>query len=298
MTATIQGIGIIGCGLIGTKRARSLPSSCRLIAVHDTNRASAETLISEIGSGEVVDSIDEVIRDERIDVVIVATAHSSLASIALGAVENGKHVLIEKPGARNADELSAVKIAAEISGRRVRVGFNHRFHPAMLLAHKLINSGAYGDLLWIRGRYGHGGRIGYDREWRAIKDVSGGGELLDQGSHLIDLTRFFFGDVSMTYAHLTTAFWDMEVEDNAFLQLQPECGGTAWLHASWTEWKNTFSLEITLKTAKIDISGLGEAMAERVSRSTRCSRKWDPRPVRLGHGRKGTDPGIWRWKMS
>ena len=255
--SSTRGVAIIGCGLIGTKRAGSLPDSCRLLAVHDTNEESARKLASSSGSDVAVRTAEEIVGNPDIDIVVVATSHASLAEVALAAVENRKHVLIEKPGARNASELAAVRDMSARNGVTVRVGFNHRFHPSMLLARDIIRSGIHGELLWLRGRYGHGGRVGYDREWRAVRAISGGGELLDQGSHLIDLTRFFFGDVMLAHSHLTTSFWDMEVEDNAFLQLNPTAGGTAWLHASWTEWKNTFSLEITLRRAKIDISGLG-----------------------------------------
>ena len=120
-----------------------------------------------------------------------------------------------------------------------------------------MQSGVYGPPLYVRGRYGHGGRLGYEREWRADPAVSGGGELLDQGIHLIDLTRYLEGDVELAFAELTSAFWPMAVEDNAFLCLRLRHGGIAWLHASWTEWKNLFSLEIAHRDAKIEIQGLG-----------------------------------------
>jgi len=112
-------------------------------------------------------------------------------------------------------------------------------------------------MMFIRGRYGHGGRIGYDREWRADPKVSGGGELLDQGIHLIDLSRWFLGDFENVQAHIATYFWDMPVEDNAFLILTTVGGQTAFLHATWTEWKNLFSLEIYGRVGKLEISGLG-----------------------------------------
>jgi predicted dehydrogenase len=127
----------------------------------------------------------------------------------------------------------------------------------LLEARRLIREGGYGDVMFLRARYGHGGRVGYEREWRADPAVSGGGELIDQGIHLIDLTRFLVGDASLAFSDLRTAFWSMDVEDNAFLALQCVSGALAWLHASWTEWKNLFSLEIMLERAKIEISGLG-----------------------------------------
>jgi predicted dehydrogenase len=166
-------------------------------------------------------------------------------------------VLIEKPGAISLGEIERLQALAVSQNKILRVGYNHRFHPAFLMARSLLEEEKFGKLLWVRARYGHGGRLGYDKEWRSQKDVSGGGELIDQGSHLLDLLRYLVGEVELVFSEIQTAFWDMEVEDNVYLALRPQVGGFAWLHASWSEWKNTFSFEITLETAKLEINGLG-----------------------------------------
>src|SRR5260370_3190054 len=127
----------------------------------------------------------------------------------------------------------------------------------MLKARALIDAGGLGPLLFVRGRYGHGGRLGYEREWRADRQVSGGGELLDQGVHLIDLARWFLGDFRDVTGSIHTYFWNIEVEDNGFLLLRTAQNQVAQLHVSWTEWKNLFSLEICAKHAKLEINGLG-----------------------------------------
>jgi len=149
--------------------------------------------------------------------------------------------------------LAAVKKHKRI----VKVGFNHRFHPAIMHAKQLADEAAIGPLLFIRGRYGHGGRIGYEKEWRFEKEISGGGELIDQGSHLIDLSRWFLGDLSLAYGAVPRYFWPGQVEDNCFLALTGAQNKMAWLHASWTEWKNQFSLEIMGRDGKLTIDGLG-----------------------------------------
>ena len=133
---------------------------------------------------------------------------------------------------------------------KVRVGFNHRYHPALLKAKELVNAGELGELMFVRGRYGHGGRIGYDREWRANPELSGGGELIDQGVHMIDLSRWFLGDFSEIQGYAHTYFWDMPVDDNGFMILRTAKNQTAFLHVSCTEWKNLFSLEIYGRNAK------------------------------------------------
>src|SRR5262249_14743006 len=164
---------------------------------------------------------------------------------------------VEKPAARNAAELAPVIEAARKTGKVVKVGFNHRFHPAFKSARKLVDDGAVGPLTHVRARYGHGGRLGYDREWRADPAIAGGGELLGQGVHPIDLTRWFLGDVSEVRGEVATFFWDMPVEDNGFLCLKHAPGRIAWLHASCTEWKNLFCFEVFGKTGKLQIDGLG-----------------------------------------
>ncbi len=121
----------------------------------------------------------------------------------------------------------------------------------------MVLDGAVGELMYIRGRYGHGGRLGYAQEWRAQPEVSGGGELLDQGTHVIDLARWFLGDFSDVFGHVGTYFWDMPVEDNAFILMRSADAKVAWLHVSWSEWKNLFCFEIFGKSGKLQIDGLG-----------------------------------------
>jgi predicted dehydrogenase len=192
-----------------------------------------------------------------IDLVIVSTTNDALAAVTGAAVQRGKHVLVEKPAARNAAELAPVVEAARAANVVVKVGFNHRFHPAFQKARALFDAGAIGPLLYLRARYGHGGRVGYEREWRANPALSGGGELLDQGVHLIDLARWFAGDFTHVTGQALTYFWDMPVDDNAFMALRTAAGQVAWLHASCTEWKNLFSFEIFGRHGKLQIDGLG-----------------------------------------
>lgn len=247
---------IVGCGLIGRKRAASLqPGQLRYACDLDATRA-ADLAKSHAGATAITDYL-QILADPAVHAIIVATLNGALATIALAAVRAGKHVLVEKPGALNAAQLRTVQAAAEQAGVRVRIGYNHRFHPALQKARELFESGVLGPMMFLRGRYGHGGRKGYDREWRADPLLSGGGELIDQGVHLIDLASWFLGDFAILDGHAATYFWDMKVDDNAFLSLRTPGGQTAWLHVSCTEWKNLFSLELYGRDAKISIDGLG-----------------------------------------
>ena len=248
---------VIGCGLIGRKRVAALGRNPPVLYTCDLDAARASDLARDIPGCTAVTDYKAVLADARVTAVIVSTLNASLAPITLDAVRAGKHVLVEKPGALNAAQLRTVHEAAQKSGVHVRIGYNHRFHPALQKTRELIDAGSLGPLMFLRARYGHGGRKGYDREWRADAQLSGGGELIDQGVHLIDLAGWFLGEFPTIEGHAATYFWDMKVDDNAFLSLRTGAGQTAWLHVSCTEWKNLFSLELYGRDAKIAIEGLG-----------------------------------------
>jgi predicted dehydrogenase len=255
----VTAVAIVGCGLVGGKRARALgedPDS-RLVVVADSDRARAERLAEAHAGCEVVTDWRAAVEHRKVELVIVATTNDALALVTGAAVERGKHVLVEKPAARNAEELAPILETAKASGQVVKVGFNHRFHPGLRRAWELFRHGAVGPAMYIRARYGHGGRPGYEREWRANRARSGGGELLDQGVHLIDLARWFLGDFVEVRGQVATFFWPMLVEDNGFLSLRTAAGQIAWLHASCTEWRNLFSFEIFGRDGKLQVDGLG-----------------------------------------
>jgi predicted dehydrogenase len=250
------GVAIIGCGLIGRKRARAL-GPARLVACTDKVVGRAQSLAAEFPGTQAMQRWQDAVAHPDVDIAVVATTNDSLAEITLAAVQSGRHVLVEKPAARRAAEIEPVITAARQANRLVRVGFNHRHHPAFRKARELFEAGALGEMMFIRGRYGHGGRIGYDKEWRADPELSGGGETIDQGVHLIDLARWFLGDFSEVTGFAPTYYWDMPVDDNGFMLLKTPRRQVAFLHVSCTEWKNLFSLEIYGKSAKLHIEGLG-----------------------------------------
>ncbi len=250
---------IAGCGRVGRKRAEALETlGVNVATVFGTDPDNAEELAQRLpGRVLVAGSAEEAFSHKNVDFAVVATTHAALAPVAMAAIENGCDVLVEKPGATSLNKLIQLAEAAKSHSRTVRVGLNHRVHPAITKAKELIDADDLGEIMHLRARYGHGGRVGYEKEWRANRELSGGGELMDQGMHLIDLARLFLGDVELAFSELRTDYWNMDVEDNAFLVLRSTQGALAWLHASWTEWKNLFSLEIALEQAKIEVLGLG-----------------------------------------
>ena len=249
-------VGIVGCGVIGRKRAGAL-GEAQLVACADAQTERAVALAGAARDVHVERDWSRLVTRPDVDIVVVATTNDALAPVTLAAVQAGKHVLVEKPAARTSAELAPILKAEAETGVRVRVGFNHRCHPALQKARELVDTNTIGPLMFVRGRYGHGGRVGYEKEWRADPAISGGGELIDQGVHMIDLARWMLGDFSQVNGFAHTYFWDMPVDDNAFLLLRTPAQQTAQLHVSCTEWKNLFSFEIYGRHGKVHVEGLG-----------------------------------------
>jgi predicted dehydrogenase len=275
---TLQ-VGLAGCGVMGRRRAAALGED-RLTACYDVNAEAAVALAHETGA-TAYSSFDELL-EARPDAVLIATSHDALAALAAKALAGGSHVLVEKPGARNTEELGAVAEAAASSGRLLHIGFNHRFQPGIARAGEEALSGEHGEIMYVRGRYGHGGRLGYEDEWRAKLELSGGGELMDQGMHLLDLSHWLLGPLPLHSALLRTNFWLVAVEDNAVLVLgDPSEAHAPWstFHVSWTEWKNDFAFEIYCRRAKLQVTGLWGSYGPQVLRIYRMRPELGPPDV-------------------
>jgi len=270
-------VGIVGAGRMGRIRALAAkhhPQS-EPVEVVDAVPEPAIALAADIGCRAGTDW-QKLVEREDVDAIVVATPHKYLASITAAALRAGKCVFCEKPGARNAAEVATVLGAADgerlasepglhpipQNNSRLVLGFTLRHYPAVIRARELVAAGVIGQPMFVRARYGHGGRPGYDLEWRGDPELAGGGELLDQGIHLIDLSRCFLGEFAQAFGSVSTYFWRSmqnstgSLEDNAFLSLSTETGKIAWLHASWTQWKNLFSFEIYGEDGSLQINGL------------------------------------------
>jgi len=274
-------VAIIGCGLIGKRRAHvvhELPSD-ELVIVADINESCAIDLAKAMSCLATTDWREVVSRDD-LDVIIVSTTNNFLMPVTVASLERGKNVLCEKPLGRNSGEAEKMVNVAWHAGVFLKTGFNHRHHSAIWKAYELCNQGAIGQVMFIRAVYGHGGRPGYDKEWRADPDLAGGGELLDQGVHILDLCCWFMGDFTEVFGFTSTYYWNLgyfqssknhqssansyqlsapsrQLEDNAFVLLRTADGRIAQFHTSWTQWKNRFTFEIFGEVGYLIIDGLG-----------------------------------------
>lgn len=274
------GVGIIGCGLIGSRRAQDAhehPCSC-VKYVSDVVPESSLLLADKYGC-ESASDWKTMVADKSVDIVVICTPNGFATEIAVAALSAGKHVLVEKPPGRNLSETLRLSNTAHRTGLVLKVGFNHRYHPAISRARDVVAQGTIGDVIHVRARYGHGGRPGYEQEWRANPVHAGGGELLDQGIHIADLFHWFLGVPLEAFAWLQTAVWPIEpLEDSAFGMFRYHDGKVASLHTSWTQWKNLFSFEIFGESGSVSIEGLGGSYGtERLITAIRRSTGGPPR---------------------
>jgi len=245
--------GIAGYGKMGKIREESILNSpdTKLISIYEVSECHHN-------DKDIVqcNSFDELLATD-IDAVIVSVYVSVAADYVIRALNAGKHVFCEKPPSMTAKEMQKVIETEKKMGRVLKYGFNHRFHYSAMEAKKVINDGGMGKMLWMRGVYGKAGSIDFHDNWRNYKNYSGGGILLDQGIHMIDLFRYFSNDeFECLSSHITSSFWNVECEDNAFLTLKSKNDIVATLHSSATQWKHKFLLEMAFESGYINLDGI------------------------------------------
>lgn len=249
-------VGIIGYGKMGRLRHKILVESSRakVVAVFDP----FVTLTEEIAGAKICRDAQEIIADETIDAVFVATVNLLNKELTIAALRAGKHVFCEKPPAFNARDVEEIMEVERASRRRLMYGFNHRQHGAALHMRDIISSGMYGRVLWMRGRYGKSVDADYLSSWRADPRLAGGGILLDQGIHMLDLFLYLGGPFDEVMAMVSCMYWNIPgIEDNVFAMLRnSKSGCTASLHSTMTQWRHIFSLEVFLEEGYMVLNGL------------------------------------------
>jgi predicted dehydrogenase len=242
----VLAVAIVGAGRVGAIRAATIRRSDKafVAAVVDTDRARARKL-AEGTSAFVSEEWSSVVRRSDIHAVVVSTPTKFHFDVVIQALEAGKHVLCEKPLGRNTIEAQRICEVAHYSRRTLKTGFNYRHMAHVREARRLLRDNVLGPLHFLRCRYGHGGRPGYEKEWCTDAELSGGGVLLEQGIHVFDLVRYLLGEPARLAAQTQRYFWNFPaVEDNGFCLLETEQGQTAQIHISWTQWVNIFELEL------------------------------------------------------
>lgn len=245
---------ILGFGKMGRIRRQTLQGlpGCSVVAVYDPQP------IADLPPGvRQATHIAEILEDDTIEVVLVCTDNSHLQALTVAALDAGKHVFCEKPPGRNLAELQKMIDAEQRNaGRKLMFGFNHRHHGSILHTKQLVDSGEYGKILWMRGRYGKSVDKDFLSHWRADKQAAGGGIFLDQGIHMLDLFLMLVDDFDEVKAFVSNLYWQLDIEDNVFAIFRNPQGQVASLHSTMTQWRHIFSLEIFLERGYITINGL------------------------------------------
>jgi len=290
-------IGIIGYGKMGKIRHEIIDK------IHDSIViAISEPTIGDNFKGIPNLSHHEIINHEDIDAIIICTPNFLNKSLTVASLNAGKHVFCEKPPAFTEKELIEIQAAeASSGGMKLMYGFNHRHHDSIIYMKNLIDCGEYGKVIWMRGRYGKSVTEDYYNEWRSKKELAGGGILLDQGIHMLDLFLYLGGDFDKVKAEISNLYWNMDTEDNAFVILKnTKSKMSASLHSTMTQWRHLFSLEIFLEKGYMVLNGLitssmsygEEVLSIAKSRSTAPAATWKDEE-RLTY----TINNSWRYEM-
>ncbi len=244
--------GIAGYGYMGEIRESVIKENPRLLleGIFEKDPAVRE----RIKNCEAFNSLEDLFNKD-IDIIFVCTPNLYSPEICIKSMKRGIHVFCEKPPGRNIEDVKNI-IKAERNKVKLMFGFNHRFHPGIIKAKVVADSGRLGKIINIRGLYGKSGGKNYRNSWRNDKEISGGGILLDQGIHMLDLFRYFCGDFEHVKSFVNNFYWKCEVEDNAYVILKNKKGQNAFFHSSSTMWNHTFKIDLTLEEGYIVVDGL------------------------------------------
>jgi len=251
-------VGIAGYGVVGLRRRQCIDQHPDLMTVAVCDRRLE-------GEGRFADGVrhystyQRLLEAEKLDILFVCLTNDIAAEVTIAGLDHGLHVFCEKPPGRDLADIARVMACeARHPQLRLKYGFNHRYHDSVRDALTLVQSGELGRVLNLRGVYGKSTIIDYRSpdHWRTRRAIAGGGVLLDQGIHMVDLIRLFGGEFTQVHAFVSNGFWQHDVEDNAFALMRSTSGVVAMLHSSATQWRHRFNLEITLSRGTIVLAGI------------------------------------------
>jgi len=248
-------VGIAGYGVVGRRRRQVVDARDDMVTVAICDRS-----FERDGTVDGLPAFTHYRRllEEDLDVLMVCLTNDIAAEVTIAALERGLHVFCEKPPGRDVADIAAIRvIEAKHPGQRLKYGFNHRYHESVKDALDLVKSGQLGRVIDLKGTYGKSKIISFGQsDWRSKRAIAGGGILLDQGIHMVDLMRLFGGDFDRIHSVISNDFWHHDVEDNAYALMRSTSGVVALLHSSATQWRHRFSLEVTLEGGQLLLAGI------------------------------------------
>ncbi|MFL5887415.1 MAG: Gfo/Idh/MocA family protein [Thermoleophilaceae bacterium] len=248
-------VGIAGFGVVGNIRRTHIDSHPRLRTVAVCDQKFPEPFTADDGVRCWTDYKE--LLEEELDLLFVCMPNYMAANVTIAGLERGLHVFCEKPPGRDVSDIARVREAeAARPGQKLMYGFNHRYHDSVREAKRVIESGELGSVIDMKGVYGKSVMIRFDSDWRTKRDLAGGGILLDQGIHMVDMMRLFAGDFTDVHSYVTNDYWNHDVEDNAYALMRTEEGVVAMLHSSATQWRHRFNLDIAMTQGALELSGI------------------------------------------
>lgn len=248
-------VGIAGYGVVGKRRRFFIDQHPNLqtYAVCDQNFQEVGIMSDGVKSFPDYRSLIE----ESLDVLFVSLPNYLAAEVTMAGLERGLHVFCEKPPGRDVSDIERViEVEKKHPGLLLKYGFNHRYHDSVREALRIINSKQLGEIVNLRGVYGKSKILSFSGGWRAERRYAGGGILLDQGIHMLDLMRLFCGDFVEVKSWVSNSYWNHDVEDNAYALMRDSHGRVASLHSSATQWQHRFSLDITFTEGYLELRGI------------------------------------------
>ena len=248
-------VGIAGYGVVGKRRHAALKKihDFKVTSLSDISFKDEDNLLNL----NCYSDYKDLIKNEDLDILFISLPNNHAASATLLGLKKNLHVFCEKPPAKTLSELMPIKEHLEKTDLKLMYGFNHRFHSSVIHAKKIIDSDELGKIVNLKGIYGKSNMISFNQtDWRTDREKSGGGILLDQGIHMLDLMNYFVGGFNNIFSIIQNTFWNFDVEDNAFVLMQNDDGIIGQLHSSATQWRHTFNLDVTLKKGSLILGGL------------------------------------------
>jgi predicted dehydrogenase len=248
-------VGIAGYGIVGKKRHHFINEHPQMIvtAICDQTFSGGYNCINGV---QCFNDYKELLKTE-LDVLFVCLPNFLAAKVTMSGLEKGLHVFCEKPPGKDMADIEEVIITEKrFPHLKLKYGFNHRYHDSIRETLRIIKSGDLGEIVNLRGVYGKSRIIPFSGGWRSIRELAGGGILLDQGIHMVDLMRLFAGEFNEVRSFVSNDFWKHDVEDNAFALLKNKRGVIAMLNSTATQWQHKFNLEISLSKGYIELHGI------------------------------------------
>ncbi len=249
-------VGIAGFGVVGKRRKKCLDlhSEIKIVGVCDRAFDVSETL--DDGTPCYLD-YQQLLRID-LDILIVCLTNDIASEVTSAGLKAGIHVFCEKPPGRTVDDIrQVIAIESQHPGVKLMYGFNHRYHESVQDALNMLNSGQLGNIINMRGVYGKAKLITFNQpDWRTKREIAGGGVLLDQGIHMVDLMRLFAGDFTQIHSFISNSHWGYDVEDNAYTIMKTDDGVVAMMNSSATQWRHRFNLDINLERGSIILGGI------------------------------------------